>query len=434
MKVNLPLLVIIAMIALPSAAEDEETRQLREEVQELRSRIVELEKQLAAVLEAVGKEHATPPVDAQPADSSPERTIGIGGRVKFDAVYNSRSVGGPGGVNRADTAFSPGSIPLSAEGESDQFSSSARDSRLWFDSVLPTRVGDLNAYIEIDFAAGGGSGNERVSNPYNPRLRHAYAELAGFTAGQTYTTFLDVLSYPETNDASGPAGINFNRQPLLRYEAETGFGAWKIAIEQPETVLSDASGNRLSVDDDRFPDLVARVDINEGLGRWSVSALSRQIRADGIVAGREDTEWGYGLSVSGRLYLQGLNNVRFSLTAGEGIGRYVAFNSFNAGSIDGEGNIELIPISTGFIAYQHWWSDRWRSNWVLSAAEADIDINRMPASLTESVMSSHLNLVWSPLPETSIGLEWLYGRRTLANGETGILNRLQLTSMYKFRR
>ncbi len=45
--------------------------------------------------------------------------------------------------------------------------------------------GDLNTYMEMDFFAFQSLGNERVSNSYAPRLRHAFGSLGSFLAEQT---------------------------------------------------------------------------------------------------------------------------------------------------------------------------------------------------------------------------------------------------------
>ena len=46
--------------------------------------------------------------------------------------------------------------------------------------------------------------------------------------------------------------------------------------------------------------------------------------------------------------------------------------------------------------------------------------------------STHLNLIWSPTLNSSIGLEWLHGYRELEDGRSGDLNRIQFTSTYQF--
>jgi len=40
--------------------------------------------------------------------------------------------------------------------------------------------------------------------------------------------------------------------------------------------------------------------------------------------------------------------------------------------------------------------------------------------------------IWSPVPKTNFGLEYLYGRRSTHDGANGRLNRVQLGARYFF--
>jgi hypothetical protein len=412
--------------------------ELKNEVSDLKARVKLLEAQLAKVLELVESQNSDITVASASSIEQPQLSVArlegpsvtIGGRVKADLVMNSRSVGGSGGTNRADLAFVPRKIPLDGQGENNQLSASARDSRFWINALTPTRFGDLGAYLELDFVSTDQAGNEKVSNSYNPRLRHAYGIFSGFTVGQTYTTFLNVSAYPELNDVNGPLGILNIRQPLIRYERGDHTGRWMIALEQPESVLMTTDGSSFAPDDDRYPDIVGRMDFMSIRGNWSIAAMLRQIRIDDSIG--EDEAWGGAVSASGRIYTTELDNIRFSISYGEGLGRYLSFNAFDDGTIDDQGRIELNPVFGGYVAYQHWWSDQLRSNLALGYARTDTNNHIAPANLNKSYFSSHLNLLWSPIPEVSVGFEWLFGQRSLEDGSEGKLHRLQLTSVYKF--
>jgi hypothetical protein len=417
-----------------SAADDDRVEALEGEVAELKARIRQLEAQLSRILSIKEDQVVIAEVDSTATDlPEPQPVVEIGGRIKADIILNDPSAGGPGGVNRANTAFSPGSIPLSSIGEENQTSLSARDSRFWIKARTPTDLGELGAYVELDFVSFDGSGNERVSNSYNPRLRHAYGTFRNVSAGQTYTTFLNTQAYPELNDSNGPVGIHNVRQPLIRYQDEIAWGRWTISVEQPETTLTTSSGSRLTPDDDRFPDLVGRLDFDGLWGNWSIAGLVRMLRADqAIASGNSDSQWAGAVSASGRIYIGSVDNVRFALTMGRGTGRYLSFNAFNGATISNAGIIETINTTSGFIAYQHWWNERLRSNLAIGYADADTNLAMTPASVNDSFWSTHLNVIWSPVPTATLGLEWLAAKRTLANGQHGRLNRIQVTSLYKF--
>ncbi len=434
------LLILLSSAPVFSAESTED--QLEEKVRRLEARVKLLESRLEALLPGV-ETQATEiipetvvilesPAREQDKSPVPVRRMGMGGRVKVDAIVNSVSAGGPGGTNRADTALTPRSIPVAGTGEDAQLAASARDSRLWIDAVSPMAQGDLGAYLEVDFVSFDGSGNERISNSYNLRLRHAYGTFRNFTVGQTYTTFLNALAYPELNDANGPVGILNVRQPILRYSKLFGAVRGSFAVEQPETVL-DVAGSRQALDDDRWPDMVVRTDIDGDWGNWSVAAIARNLRIDEPARDAIDSAWGGGVSASGRLYVSEQNNLRFAVSIGRGIGRYVSFNTFDDGAMTPTGNIRLTPVSAAFVGYQHWYNASLRSTLVAGVARADLDPDLFQGSVTESIVSLHMNLLWSPIPEATVGLEWIHARRELLDGQVGSLNRFQLTSLYKFR-
>ncbi|MDD1612171.1 MAG: DcaP family trimeric outer membrane transporter, partial [Methylococcaceae bacterium] len=179
-----------------------------------------------------------------------DTSLAIGGFVKLDAIYNSQSTGDNGRTNQGDQWLVPGSIPVDdSHAEANQITFHARSSRFWLKSFTPTRLGDLNTYLEMDFFAFQAPGDERVSNSYAPRMRHAYGQLGRFLAGQTWTTFMDARALPELNDFAGaPLGRIFVRQPQVRWTQPFMIGThpvdWDVALESPESTLTDPNGLR----------------------------------------------------------------------------------------------------------------------------------------------------------------------------------------------
>ena len=46
--------------------------------------------------------------------------------------------------------------------------------------------------------------------------------------------------------------------------------------------------------------------------------------------------------------------------------------------------------------------------------------------------STHLNLIWSSSLNSLVGMEWLHAYRELLDGSDGEIDRIQITSSYKF--
>ena len=447
------LLAILLLAPFPLCAEEMEDtiQELKAQMQLMQQRIEELERQVAQQKQAgqepppaavrTADKGASPATPASGGKNSPatiqvpgtETTVTVGGRVKLDTIYNSVSAGGAGGSNSADVALTPGAIPVDVRGEDDQISFSARESRLWAKARTPTPYGDLGAYLEMDFFASQSSGDERVSNSHTPRLRHGYGTLDHVLGGQTWSTFMNVGAFPEHNDSTGPVAMVNIRQPQLRWTQT--FTNWDLqfAIEQPETTLTSASGARITPDDDRLPDLIGKATWQGGWGQVSLAGMVREIRSDGaVISGVEDSSLGGALSLAGRIMVTGQDNLRFTLNYGDALGRYMALNAFNEGSIDAAGEIELTDLYGGFLSYQHWWNQQLRSSFTWSAAMADNDLSRVPDSVTEWIDTFHANLLWSPVLQATFGLEYIHAYRLLEDDRDGELHRLQFSAIYNF--
>lgn len=442
------MLIILSMLVHPvsearASVDDPAVTSLQAEVADLQSRVRQLEQQLTAVLQMV-KQDAAPvgasrsPVKETIVVKDEVRTtrpsISVGGRVKVDAIFNSRTAGGPSNRNHGDLSFASGNIPLDGTGKRDQLNFSARETRLWVTARVPTEAATLGAYVEMDFSSGDDSGNEKVSNSYVPRLRHAYVNYGDFTAGQTWSTFMNVSAFPDMNDTGGPAGIINIRQPMLRYQHDQDWGRFYLALEQPESTLTTAAGVRTSTDDEQFPDVVGKLEFTGDWGNWSLAGMLRQVRIDD--SGATDSSWGGAVSTSGRINAWGTDNIRFALSYGNALGRYLSLNGFDDGFLGVGNKIELTTMYGGYVSYQHWWSERLRTSLTLGYSRADSDFDFLPTFaapvVNKSMFSSHLNLLWSLTTAATVGVEWIHGERHLEDGRDGSLDRIQFTSMFRF--
>ncbi|MDD5037059.1 MAG: DcaP family trimeric outer membrane transporter [Methylococcaceae bacterium] len=465
---NLPAIVFIALFLLsqPSFGADEELRALVKElstqVKQLSTRLNEVESELAQERQA--KHQASPsasdgktPAMADPktatapmiapgtvaetAKAKPvtvgdikgsfkipgtDTSLAIGGFVKLDTIYNSVSAGKD---NFGDQFLSSSTIPVSARhGEHSQINFHAKESRFWLKSFTPSAYGDINTYLELDLYG--------AADAYTPRLRHAYGSIGNFLAGQTWTTFLNVQAIPELNDIGGPVGINLLRQPMVRWNQPFSFAAtpmeFQAALEAPKSRLAREKTSVLEApDDDRYPDLIARINANPEWGNLSLTAMGRQIRYAPAV-GSARSSWGGAVSLAGKIKTVGLDNLRFGFHYGDVLGRYININAFGDATLDTAGRrLERVDTYGAMAAYQHWWSDSWRSTLAYGFAQSDLPAYAN-GGLTRQAQSVHVNLLWSPLVQTTIGLEYLYATRSLENHLSGDLHRVQFSSRFNF--
>lgn len=364
-----------------------------------------------------------------------DTSITLGGYVKLDAVYSNPSAG----VDSAsDLMLNPSSIavgPDAGDHEHAQVKFGARETRLFVKTNTPTSLGDLDTHVEIDFY--GSDGNESVSNSSGPRLRHAYATLGPFLGGQTWTNFMNPAALPETVDFGGPAGQIFGRQAQVRWTqpiAATSFMSdahWSIGLENPETVAQVPGGASFRADDDRFPDLTGQIAFATPHGAFSVHGLVRQLRVDsGANPAAVDEKVGAAIAVAGVVPALGRDDFRFTASAGNGIGRY-ANGFFPDAIVDDEGKLRLPQQWIAYAAYRHFWSQTLRSSLVLSLA-GERNPDGAPSDTNKATHSAHVNLIWSPVAHSDLGVEYIYADRETEDGQKGHLNRLQASAKYAF--
>ncbi len=370
-----------------------------------------------------------------------DTSLSWGGYTKLDAIYNSDAT--EGASKFQNELYIPSTVRVgNTQGEKKEIHFHAKESRLWFKSFTPTDWGALTAYIETDIFNLQSTDSERITNGNTPRLRHAFGSLGNFLAGQTWTTFMPVYALPETNDFGGPAGQIFGRQAQVRWKQPTDWGSWQVALENPESTLSIPAANgggRADPSDDRVPDIVLRADYKDTWGQASIAGLVRQFRADGTFGGSggaptidvDDSEWGGAISVATKIKVFDRDVIKASAQYGH-LGRYQSYNAFNGAEIKDEDEIDTVESLGAFVAYQHWWTPTIRSTWSLGYGEADNNKRRVGDNATESIWSSHLNLLWSPVPNTRFGVEWLHANRELESGQDGKLDRVQFSAKYGF--
>jgi hypothetical protein len=140
---------------------------------------------------------------------------------------------------------------------------------------------------------------------------------------------------------------------------------------------------------------------------------------------------GLGLSVSGKMNF-GRDDLRWMVTGGPGVGRYLGLNTANDAVLNGDGELETIDAYGAFLAYRHFWSDQWKSTITLSAFSADNDVDLTGQGVTKEVYSGLANLIYQINPKLRMGMEYTYSRRETEAGLSGNMNRLQFSTIYAF--
>jgi len=349
------------------------------------------------------------------------------GYLKSDLMW-TRYSGGSVAPNALIRDFRiPGQIPVGGDASTTDVDFHAKESRVNFGFAHDVGNGrEVAGFVELDFLVGPG-GNERISNSYTTRVRHAFLTYGNWKVGQYWSTFFDVGALPDNLDFIGPTeGTAFARQPQIRYTN----GPWQLAVENPETTITPfGGGGRIVTDTATIPDLIARYTVDGDWGHFSVAGLGRQLSVD-TDAGTERAT-GLALSVSGKVNF-GRDDLKWMVTGGPGVGRYLGLNTANDVVFDENGELEPIDAYGAFLAYRHFWNDQWKSTITLSAFSADNDVNLTGLGVTQEVYSGLANLIYQVNPKLRMGMEYTYSRRETEAGLSGNMNRLQFSTIYAF--
>ena len=141
---------------------------------------------------------------------------------------------------------------------------------------------------------------------------------------------------------------------------------------------------------------------------------------------------GYALSVAGKLNVGGGDDVRFSLTGGEGLGRYIGLNAANGAAINPlTGELEAIPSYGGLIAWRHPFGETARLNLGYSGLFID-NPSYVASTMTQSVQSVYGAVLWDIAPRVTMGAELLFGQRENEAGISGDISRFTFSTKYAF--
>lgn len=455
----------VAAFAFPAQAQDD-TAALRAEIEALKKTITTLETRLEAVERkveetpaATASASASPPIstaapqqfavrqpdvlrsplpprdtvgdeltgvarpDTRPPPNDPDlkgfllipgtdTMLRLGGFAKVNAIYDTAPAG------NADKLVTS-TIPVGAGG-ADNANIDANATRFSFEVRRPSILGPLRFYLENDFY--GGSGSTAF------RLRQAHGQVGNLYGGYGYSAFTDSDAFPDTLDDEGPGGEALLRLAALRYIWKVGEGATTtLSIEDPSSDLTLASGQRTF---NQIPDVTLALRKEGGWGHVQAGAVLRSIGYEDVTEDRN--ELGYGLNASALIKVGG-DFVMGAFTYGDGIARY--FNDLGGKGYDAairdDGSLEVLTAYGGYLGYTHHWTPKWRSNLVGGAVVLDRSAWLEPTAFRSSGYGA-VNLIWQGSPTLTVGVEALYGRLELQNGQDADVTRLQGSIKYNF--
>lgn len=368
---------------------------------------------------------------ASHADVIDKTSFKFSGYIKVDGMLSQYSDGTLSSGNLGRDFYVPSLTPVGGQEESTQFDAHARQSRFRFDTTTKLGNGEtVSGALEFDFQATP-NGDERISNSYSPRVRHAFLKYNNWLVGQTWSTFQDVRTLPDTLDFIGTTdGTVFVRQALIKYSQ----GGFEISLENPESTITPyGGGSRIVADDNAVPDIAMRYTFKQDWGHVAIAGLVRQLSYVNKQAGSniDTSATSAGVSITSKINF-GKDDLRLMATAGSGLGRYLALNAANGAVLDADGELQTIDSYALSVAYRHLWDSQWRSTFGYSVFSADNDISLTGGSVAKETYSARANLLYSPSPELTFGGEYIYAKQTKENDLDGDMSRLQFSAKYAF--
>jgi uncharacterized coiled-coil protein SlyX len=365
---------------------------------------------------------AAPRIDNIPLYSSSEgflvldgRTrVQLGGSAKVDLIHDFQPAGFP-------TAFIPSTIPVGvvAYGNTNL---NINESRFSLDIRRDTDLGELRFYYENDFF--GGDGVQPVFHLY-----HLYGQLHNFLMGYTYSNFLDVDSDPDTLDFQGPNGNTDATQAQVRYTQPLGGGnSLAVSAEEPLTDIPAGSSNVSATSS--VPDFAVKYRFDAEQGHLQVSSVFRDLRAYSPTLG-EAHVFGWGVTLAGAHSVGSRDSALFQVNYGEGIGRYlIDLNGQGSdAALNSQGKLQALPAFGGYVAYQHYWSRRWRSTATYGYVRVQNLSTQSPVAFHSSQYAA-ANVIWKIRDTISLGGEFLYGTHVQNDRANAEATRFQFSIQY----
>ena len=415
--------------------------------------------------------------------------VGFHGLLEVDEIYDVNAVGlvPNRGVIRE---FVTSEIPVTGTQAATLYpreviSPNQTQLGVWFEQ--PTDLARFRAYVLMNLF------KEVYQTGF--QVYKVYANYGWFKAGKDYTIFFNQSAAPDTIDFEGPNAIPYVRTPQLVMNIpfeELGLGEHQglvVGVEHmpseltlinagrttsppapppPTTSVPDNDAADLWGSVNQMPSIVAKYVYTPEGAHIEAAGLFRKLTASG--PGYRSSSYGYGMALSGKIATWGKNNLILAGQGGQGIAAYsqdssgLGLDAAPGFFIPGNGltntpsrrgPLSSIPVWGSWIAYQHFWTDTLRSTGTFSILtlndefiNSDLTPTNDPEDAADIVSYGRLlqaryasiNLVWSPNPTFTLGIEYMYGHRFItgntapqgATSNAGQANRLQACVRWNF--
>ena len=209
--------------------------------------------------------------------------------------------------------------------------------------------------------------------------------------------------------------------------------------------MTGAADPGLTSPPDNLPDFVIKGRYRFSGGQMSLAALFRQIvhhnGGAGPVGAISSRGFGWGIHYGvGWRFNGGKTAIGGSLFGGRGIGRYSGQGTIQAVLNNGPSDFGVRPVWSvaGQIWVQHRVTNTIRVNagygreYVDIVGASNLGKPGLAGGLNQDMWRGWVNMIWQPVPQVNIGVEYMYGFRGAINGPNGKAHRIQIGMQYSF--
>lgn len=325
--------------------------------------------------------------------------------------------------------------------DENDFSMTARESRIFLKTSTDSEVGKITTYFEGD-ANGDVGGSGTWSNSRTFRFRHAYGDInfgqSSLLAGQTWTTFMDFAAGVPVLDLSGDPGQPFVRQPQVRYQYNFNKGHYlAVAAENPDRGFIGIPEvkpyfiNMTATSSEKMPDIIVKYFWGTQQFTVSPKVLIRRFELD------SESTMAYAASLTSHVGFGNGHKIYLGLTYGDGIGRYAGLG-LNAGAgLTADGEIETVKymgVNTGFTI-----ALREGLNWTVGCGYSENDDDAytgdnaiLTGNANKDAFSAHTNLIWNITNNLEYAIGFITMSQEVMDGREGDMMRVQNYLKYSF--
>lgn len=326
--------------------------------------------------------------------------------------------------------FITADIPVpNTERYNQQFQLDPSTSGLFFKAIAHAgKLGPIVGYISANF---------RGYQTTGFSLRDAYITVAGFTVGRRFTTFCDLTAVPTTVDFEGPNGYTTLFNTMIRY-THTFNAHWQIAVaaEMPDASITTSAATGTTTQ--RMPDfpVYAQYSWNKGMSHVRASAVFRDLDYYNERLDSRESQFGYGVQVSGEWQLGRKWTAYWQGIYGKGVAGYIqdiAGTGLDLVPVTGDpGKLQTVEAGSWIGGLQYVFNKKWTATAAYSGVKVAAPKDYYQADLYNLAHYVSTNVFYNITDSFQAGLSYMYGSRKNLDGQLGHANRIQALVQYNF--